>query len=259
MNVSIQNVSVSFDRRPALVDASLEIPRKSIVGILGPSGSGKTTLIRCIAGLLRPQAGHVEIQGRRVPDKSLAGSIGYMAQEDSLYPDLSGAQNLRFFASLYGLRGAAAKAAMEAVFRLTRLTGEEAKRVKNYSGGMRKRLSLATALVHGPSLLILDEPTVGIDPVLRAEFWDKFRSLRAGGATLLLTTHAMDEADRCDRLALIFEGRVLAYGSPEDVRKAVGARTTEEAFLTLRARSMEEKVGAAPSAAPGAAKGDAHA
>jgi ABC-2 type transport system ATP-binding protein len=239
MNVLVRGVSVSFDRRPALVDASIEMPERSIVGLLGPSGAGKTTLIRCIVGLLRPQAGHVDIDGRRVPDKSLAPRIGYMAQEDSLYPDLSGAQNLRFFASLYGLRGAPARAAMEAVFRLTRLTGEEGKRVKNYSGGMRKRLSLATALVHTPSLLILDEPTVGIDPALRAEFWEEFRSLRAGGATLLLTTHVMDEADRCDLLALIFEGRVLAFGTPAEVRRGVGAATTEEAFLTLRARSLE--------------------
>lgn len=239
MNVSVKGVSVSFDRRPALVDASLEIAEGSIVGLLGPSGAGKTTLIRCMVGLLRPQSGHVDISGHRVPDKSLAAKIGYMAQEDALYPDLSGEQNLRFFASLYGLRGAPARAALASVFRLTRLTGEESKKVKNYSGGMRKRLSLAAALVHAPSLLILDEPTVGIDPVLRAEFWEKFRSLRANGATLLLTTHAMDEADRCDRLALIFEGRVLAFGTPDEVRRSVGAATTEEAFLALRARSLE--------------------
>jgi ABC-2 type transport system ATP-binding protein len=164
-----------------------------------------------------------------------------MAQEDALYPDLSGLQNIRFFASLYGLRGARAREAIRAVFRLTRLEGEENKKVKNYSGGMRKRLSLAVALVHGPSLLILDEPTVGIDPVLRAEFWEKFTALRDGGSTLLLTTHAMDEADRCDRLALIFEGSLLAYDTPDGVRRAVQARTTEEAFLTLRNRSIAAK------------------
>ncbi len=237
MNVSVRDVSVTFDRRPALVDAALEIPDRAIVGLLGPSGAGKTTLIRCIAGLLRPQSGWVDIAGRRVPDKSLAASIGYMAQEDALYPDLTGMQNLRFFASLYGLRGTASREAIAAVFRLTRLTGEEDKKVRNYSGGMRKRLSLAAALVHSPRLLILDEPTIGIDPVLRAEFWDEFRYLRSSGVTLLLTTHVMDEADRCDRLALIFEGRLLAYGTPDEVRGATGTRTTEEAFLALRARS----------------------
>jgi ABC-2 type transport system ATP-binding protein len=241
VNVFVKRVSVAFDRRPALVDASLDITQGSIVGLLGPSGAGKTTLIRCVVGLQRPQSGHVEIDGRKVPDKSLAAKIGYMAQEDALYPDLSGEQNLRFFASLYGLRGMPARAALETVFRLTRLTGEERKKVKNYSGGMRKRLSLAAALVHGPSLLILDEPTVGIDPVLRAEFWEKFRSLRNDGATLLLTTHVMDEADRCDKLALIFEGKVLAFGTPEEVRRGVGAATTEEAFLALRTRSLVDK------------------
>jgi ABC-2 type transport system ATP-binding protein len=241
MNVSVRGVTVSFGGRPALSDASLEVPPGSIVGLLGPSGAGKTTLIRCIAGLLSPRKGTVSIAGRRVPDRSLARGIGYMAQEDALYPDLTGLQNLRFFASLYGLRGAPARAAMSAVFRLTRLEGEEGKAVRNYSGGMRKRLSLAVALVHNPSLLILDEPTVGIDPALRAEFWDEFRRLRDAGATLLLTTHVMDESDRCDRLALVFEGRLLAYDSPAAIRESLGVATTEEAFLMLRARSMAEK------------------
>jgi ABC-2 type transport system ATP-binding protein len=241
MDVSVRGVSVSFNGRPALQDASLEIRPGSIVGLLGPSGAGKTTLIRCIAGLLAPQKGSVSIAGRRVPDRTLARGIGYMAQEDALYPDLTGLQNLRFFTSLYGLRGRPAREAMASVFRLTRLEGEEGKPVRNYSGGMRKRLSLAVALVHSPALLILDEPTVGIDPVLRAEFWDEFRRLRDGGATLLLTTHVMDESDRCDRLALVFEGRVLAYDAPQAIRGSLGVATTEEAFLALRTRSLEDK------------------
>ncbi len=238
MDVTVSGLTVTYDGTPALREASLSVPHGSIVGILGPSGSGKTTLIKCIVGLLRPARGEVRVAGRRVPDKSLARSVGYMAQEDALYPDLTGQQNLRFFSSLYGLRGPAAAAAISSVFRLTRLTGHESKRVKNYSGGMRKRLSLAAALVHGPSLLVLDEPTVGIDPVLRAEFWDEFRRLRDAGATILLTTHVMDEADRCDRLALVFEGRVLAYDTPAGVCRAVGASTTEESFLALRAQSL---------------------
>jgi ABC-2 type transport system ATP-binding protein len=241
MSVSVRGVTVTFDHSPALQEASLEVPRGSIVGILGPSGSGKTTLIRCIAGLLRPGAGEVWIAGRKVPDRSQATQIGYMAQEDGLYPDLTGFQNLRFFTSLYGMRGAAARAAIDSVFQLTRLSGHESKRVKNYSGGMKKRLSLAIALVHAPSLLILDEPTVGIDPVLRAEFWEEFRRLRDAGATILLSTHVMDEADRCDRLALIFEGRVLAYDTPAGVSRSVGTKSTEEAFLALRARSLTDK------------------
>jgi ABC-2 type transport system ATP-binding protein len=240
MNVSVSGLSVSFDGKPALVDASMEVPSGSIVGLLGPSGAGKTTLIRCIAGLLMPRSGTVHVGSCRVPDRSLARSMGYMAQEDSLYPDLTGLQNIRFFASLYGLRGPRAQEAVHSVFRLTRLEGEEHKKVKHYSGGMRKRLSLAVSLVHGPTLLILDEPTIGIDPVLRAEFWEEFRRLRAAGATLLLTTHVMDEADRCDRLALIFEGRLLAYDTPAGVRQAVGAASTEEAFLALRARSSAQ-------------------
>jgi ABC-2 type transport system ATP-binding protein len=240
MNVAVKDVSVTFDKRPALRNASLAVPAGRIVGLLGPSGAGKTTLIRCIAGLLRPQGGSIEIAHHAVPDRGLARDIGYMAQEDALYPDLTGVQNLRFFSSLYGLRGAPAREAIAGVFRLTRLNGEENKKVKNYSGGMRKRLSLAAALVHGPSLLILDEPTVGIDPVLRAEFWEEFRALRDAGATLLLTTHVMDEADRCDMLAMVFEGRVLAYDTPAAIRASVGVNTTEEAFLALRARSFAD-------------------
>ncbi|HET6487502.1 MAG TPA: ABC transporter ATP-binding protein, partial [Spirochaetia bacterium] len=177
----------------------------------------------------------------------ISRSVGYMAQDDALYPDLSGAQNLRFFAALYGLRGAASRAAMARVFALTRLQGEETKRVRHYSGGMRKRLSLAAALLHEPPILILDEPTIGIDPVLRAEFWDEFRRLRAAGSTLLLSTHVMDEADRCDLLALIFDGRLLAYGTPAEIRASVGAGTTEDAFLALRARSAEPQPSGTPS------------
>ena len=246
MSVSVRGVTVTFDHSPALQEASLEVPRGSIVGILGPSGSGKTTLIRCIAGLLRPGAGEVWIAGRKVPDRSQATQIGYMAQEDGLYPDLTGFQNLRFFTSLYGMRGAAARAAIDSVFQLTRLSGHESKRVKNYSGGMKKRLSLAIALVHAPSLLILDEPTVGIDPVLRAEFWEEFRRLRDAGATKAVWSESsgypvMDEADRCDRLALIVEGRVLAYDTPAGVSRSVGTKSTEEAFLALRARSLTDK------------------
>jgi len=237
MGVKVAALSHRFDKETVLRDVSMEIPAGSIVGLLGPSGSGKTTLIRCMIGLLRPTAGSVEIGGLRVPHRSLPAGLGYMAQADALYEDLTGLQNLRFFGSLYGLRGRAARERIGYVLDLTLLRGHEKKRVARYSGGMKKRLSLAIALLHEPRLLVLDEPTIGIDPVLRAQFWDEFRLLRAAGRTLVLTTHVMDEAARCDRLGMIFEGRLLAYATPGEILERTGTGSVEEAFLALRRAS----------------------
>lgn len=235
--IEVRGLTVTFGHRAALSSVDLELPGNSIIGLIGPSGSGKTTLIRCIAGLLRPNSGSIHIAGHRVPDRSLSGMTGYMPQESGLYLDLTGIQNLSFFAALHGLRGKEAAEAIRQVFRLTELEGEERKRVSNYSGGMKKRLSLAAALLNQPPLLILDEPTVGVDPVLRAEFWEEFRRLTRAESTVLVSTHVMDEADRCDYLVMVFEGEVLAIGSPEAIRRGTQAATTEEAFLALRMRS----------------------
>ena len=237
IDIAIEGLTVRFGKRPALLDVSLRLPGRSIIGLVGPSGSGKTTLIRCIAGILRPDAGRIRVGGTSVPDRSLCALTGYMPQESALYLDLTGLQNLRFFASLYGLRGSAAADAIRRVFRLTELEGEERKRVANYSGGMKKRLSLAAALLNQPPILILDEPTVGVDPVLRAEFWEEFHRLRDANSTVLVSTHVMDEADRCDYLAMVFEGDILAFGTPEAIRREAGATTTEEAFLRFRLQS----------------------
>jgi ABC-2 type transport system ATP-binding protein len=237
MTVQVTALSHRFDKETVLRDVDMEIPSGLIVGLLGPSGSGKTTLIRCMIGLLKPTAGTVQIGGRLVPDRSLPPDLGYMAQSDALYEDLSGLENLRFFGSLYGLRGRAAREGIDRVLALTLLAGHERKRVRHYSGGMRKRLSLAIALLHEPRLLVLDEPTIGIDPVLRAQFWGEFQRLKAAGRTLVLTTHVMDEAARCDRLGMIFEGRLLAYGTPREIMERTGAGSVEEAFLALRRAS----------------------
>jgi len=237
MTVKVTALSHRFDRETVLRDVDMEIPAGLIVGLLGPSGSGKTTLIRCMIGLLKPTAGRVEIGGRLVPDGDMPRNLGYMAQSDALYEDLSGLENLRFFGSLYGLRGRAARERIDGVLALTLLAGHERKRVRHYSGGMRKRLSLAIALLHEPRLLVLDEPTIGIDPVLRAQFWGEFQRLKAAGRTLVLTTHVMDEAARCDRLGMIFEGRLLAYGTPREIMERTGTGSVEEAFLALRRAS----------------------
>jgi ABC-2 type transport system ATP-binding protein len=225
--IAASALSVRFGSFVALDGIDLDIKRGKILGLLGPSGSGKTTLIRCLAGLHAQSSGQLR---RRAP----APRLGYMAQSDALYEDLSGYRNLEYFAAFQGIRGSAAKTKIAAVLELSGLSGHERKLVRHYSGGMRKRLSLAIALVHEPELLILDEPTVGIDPLLRARFWDEFRRLRDSGVTILLSSHAMDEAERCDELALIFDGKLLALDSPRGLTARLGVNSVEEAFLSLR-------------------------
>jgi ABC-2 type transport system ATP-binding protein len=221
----------------ALDRLSIDIPKGKIVGILGPSGSGKTTLLRCLADLQKPSSGKIEWVGAAPGAKTAKGrakGLGYMAQSDALYEDLNGRENLSYFASLQGLRGAERRKKIDEVLGLTELRGDAKKLVRHYSGGMKKRLSLAAALAHDPDFLMLDEPTVGIDPLLRANFWAEFSRLRDQGKTILLSTHAMDEAERCDLIALIFDGRLLAYGSPAEVMERLGASSVEGAFIRLR-------------------------
>jgi ABC-2 type transport system ATP-binding protein len=221
----------------ALDGLSIDIPKGKIVGVLGPSGSGKTTLLRCLANLQKPSSGTVEWIGSAPGARTAAGrtkGIGYMAQSDALYDDLNGRENLAYFAGLQGISGIERKRRIDAVLALTLLAPDARKLVRHYSGGMKKRLSLAAALVHDPDFLILDEPTVGIDPLLRASFWQEFARLRGLGKTILLSTHAMDEAERCDLIALIFDGRLLAYASPKEVMEKLGAASVEAAFIKLR-------------------------
>jgi ABC-2 type transport system ATP-binding protein len=235
--IRIEDLDHSFGKQKALIGVNMEIPKGKIVGLLGPSGSGKTTLIRCVVGLLRQTKGTVTVSGKKAQDPSLAREIGYMAQFDALYDDLTGLQNLEFFGTLYGYQRKSLNERIESVLALTLLKGHEGKQVKNYSGGMKKRLSLAITLLHEPSLLILDEPTIGIDPVLRAEFWAEFYRLRDSGCTIVLTTHVMDEAAKCDMLGMIFEGKLLMYASPRKIMENTGTASIEEAFLDLRKKS----------------------
>jgi ABC-2 type transport system ATP-binding protein len=232
--LAIENLSKRFGRQVALDAVSIDIPGGGIVGILGPSGSGKTTLLRCIAGLLKPDSGGISAGGLEPGSRELKSSMGYMAQADALYGDLSGMENLSYFASLAGLKGEEKKARIEWALEFTGLAADAGKATRDYSGGMKKRLSLAIALLHDPELLILDEPTVGIDPLLRARFWEEFKRQGARGKTILVSTHVMDEAERCDLLALIFDGRLLAYDSPERIKTEQGAASVEEAFLNIR-------------------------
>jgi ABC-2 type transport system ATP-binding protein len=229
--VSIQNVTKVFGKQTVLQEINLEIHKGEIFGLLGPSGAGKTTLVKQLIGLDLPTNGEVDLFGKRMPSLDLIQGVGYMSQSDALYTELSAKENLEFFATLYGLKGKERKKRIDEVMEIVQLTEHLNKLVSQYSGGMKRRLSLAAALLHEPDLLILDEPTVGIDPVLRQSIWDSFYELKNKGKTLIVTTHVMDEAEKCDRLGLIRDGHLIAVGTPSELKFQTNAATIEEAFL----------------------------
>jgi ABC-2 type transport system ATP-binding protein len=229
--VNIAGVSESFGDVKALNGVDLQVRRGEIYGLLGPNGAGKTTLIRLICGLLEAQAGKVTVLGQKMPNVAVLRHIGYMTQQAALYPSISVEENVRFFAAING-----AEEGVKEALELVQLYERRKSVVATLSGGMRQRCSLACALVHRPELLLFDEPTVGIDPQLRVQFWDYFRRLAAGGTTLIVSSHVMDEADRCERLGLIQYGRLLAEGTPADIRSQGGSQNLEEAFLALAGR-----------------------
>ena len=219
----------------------LDVPTGQVVGLLGPSGSGKTTLMRSIVGVQENVSGTLEVLGLPAGSPALRPRVGYVTQAASVYVDLTVTENLVYFAALAGLRGAAAHAAVAEAVAAVDLGGHERQQVESLSGGERSRVSLAAALVGDPELLVLDEPTVGLDPVLRRDLWNLFHRLAAGGRTLLVSSHVMDEATRCDRLLLMRAGGLVADTAPDDLLAQTGAPDAERAFLTLidRARSAE--------------------
>ena len=232
--VDVDNVVKSFGALRALDGVTLRIRQGEIYGLLGPNGSGKTTLIRAIVGLVAPESGTVTVLGHMMPNLDILGSVGYMTQQAALYSDLSVEENLRFFAAISG-----ADANVTEVLKTVDLEQRRHSVVATLSGGMRQRCSLACALVHRPRLLLLDEPTVGVDPQLRVQFWDHFRDMAAAGTTIIVSSHVMDEAERCQRLGLIRFGKVLGEGTPNEVRAAAGTNSLEEAFLKLSGRESE--------------------
>jgi ABC-2 type transport system ATP-binding protein len=227
--VDVEGVRKNFGGLRALDGVNLHIKTGEIYGLLGPNGAGKTTLIRSIVGLVAPDAGSVTVLGRRMPDVDNLRNVGYMTQQAALYPGLSVEENLEFFAAING----AAEQGVTDALKLVRLDDRRKSVVATLSGGLRQRCSLACALVHKPKLLLLDEPTVGVDPQLRVQFWDDFRRMAESGTTIIVSTHVMDEAERCQRLGLMQYGRVLAEGSPNEVRATTGTNNLEEAFLKL--------------------------
>jgi ABC-2 type transport system ATP-binding protein len=236
---SMRGVRKRFGKIRALDGFDLELRRGEVLGMIGPSGAGKTSAAKVLVGLLRPDSGEAEVFGCAMPSRGVLSRVGYMAQSDALFDDLSARTNLAYFAALQGMRAAETRRRAAELLDYMDLAPDADRPVRGYSGGMRKRLSLAIALVHSPELLVLDEPTVGMDPRLRARMWERFRELAGGGVAVAVTTHVMDEAERCDRLALVFEGRSIASGSPAALRESHGVSSLEELFLAASAEAAE--------------------
>jgi ABC-2 type transport system ATP-binding protein len=225
-----------FGDARALDGLDLTVRKGESFGLLGPNGSGKTTFIRMVAGLVRPTSGSLTVLGHPVPAQAdkVRPRIGYMTQLQALYGDLSVWENIQFFARIFGLDDRKTRdLRCDEVLDLVDLKDRKSSLTANLSGGMKQRLSLACALIHNPDLLLLDEPTVGVDPELRQTFWGYFRSLSERGVTIVISSHVMDEADRCDRLGLIRAGKLLAVGTPAEIRQQGGSTNLEQAFLTL--------------------------
>lgn len=237
--VDINHLRVIRGKRPALHDFSVRIARGSITGLLGPSGCGKTTLIRCIVGTQLVAAGTVSVLGQPAGSAALRRRVGYMPQDPTIYNDLRILDNVRYFAALYGFEAQAADEAIERVG----LTDHRTAYCGNLSGGQRTRASLACALVCRPELLVLDEPTVGLDPVLRADLWEQFTNLAHGGTTLLVSSHVMDEADHCGDLLLMRDGHLVAHTTPTQLREDTGCTSLEDAFLSIIRRSTMRQAG----------------
>lgn len=231
MDIKVCDLNKSFDKNQVLYGIDFSIKSGDIVCLLGPSGSGKTTLIRCLIGAIKAEKGQICYDDIVVPNLKLMKRIGFMSQNDALYDDLTGENNLRFFGELYKLDKISLKKRITEVLQIVDLTDDSKKFVRNYSGGMKKRLSLATALLHEPDVLLLDEPTVGIDPVLRRNIWDQFKNIKATGKTIIVSTHVMDEVTECDKAALIYNGRLISYDTVENLLSKTQSGKVEELFF----------------------------
>ena len=227
--VAVRDLRVRRGGRPVLPGISLEVASGRVTGLLGPSGSGKTTLMRAIVGVQIVESGEVTVLGLPGGSPELRLRVGYVTQAPSVYGDLTVRENLAYFGRI--LRAPPER--VEEALATVALEGRADQIVRTMSGGERSRVSLASALLGRPDLLVLDEPTVGLDPVLRRDLWRTFHALAEGGATLLVSSHVMDEAERCHDLVLLRDGRVVASGSPDELRRRTGRENLEQAFLVL--------------------------
>lgn len=227
--IEISDLSVTIDDQPILRDITVNLPEGHIIGLLGPSGAGKTTLIRTLVGRQRITGGSARLLGLPAGSPALRRQIGYMTQAVSIYPDLTVRENLRYFATMAGQP----KKAADHLIKQVELNDHAGQLARQLSGGQRSRVSLAIALLGEPKILVLDEPTVGVDPVLRQQLWELFGRLAKQGTTLLISSHVMDEAGRCQDLLLIRDGQLLAYDTPDGLCAKTGTKTVEESFIKL--------------------------
>jgi ABC-2 type transport system ATP-binding protein len=231
----------TFGSFVAVEGLDLEIHRGDVFGLLGPNGSGKTTTIRMLCGLLDPTSGSASVAGFDVTQdpERVKRSIGYMSQKYGLYDDLSVVENIRFYATVYGLKGQTRSQRIEELLDELHLRKRADQRAGTLSGGWKQRLALATATAHRPPVLFLDEPTAGVDPASRREFWERIHAMAGAGTTILVTTHYMDEASQCKRLAFLSRGQLIAVGTPAEVERHFGQPTIEDVFIQLQRRDEE--------------------
>ena len=229
--LTMQHLEKRFGDQKVLQAVDLTVAPGEIVGLIGPSGAGKSTVIKIALGMLTADAGNTAIMQTQMPNRELLGHIGYMAQDDALYMTLSARENLRFFGRMKGVARAELPEAIAHVAAVVDLTADLDKRVAGFSGGMKRRLSLAIALLGNPELLILDEPTVGIDPALRRSIWRELGKIRTAGRGILITTHVMSEAEQVDKVALLMAGKVIACASPQQLEADYGVDSIEAVFL----------------------------
>lgn len=240
--ISLNQIVKKFGKQTVLQDVNFQVPSGRIIGLIGPSGAGKSTIIKIILGMETPDSGQTRIFNQIMPNRKLLGKIGYMAQSDALYEQLTGQENLQFYADMKGIKKDQAQVQIKNVAQVVDLTNNLGKRVSGYSGGMKRRLSLAIALLGFNQILILDEPTVGVDPALRRKIWWELQNLRNQGMTILVTTHVMDEAELTDDVALLLGGQIIAYNDPYSLKQQYQVNSIEDVFLKAEAQQNENNI-----------------
>jgi len=244
--IQVEHLRKEFGKLVAVDDVNLQVEEGKIYGILGPNGAGKSTTIRMLCGVITPTSGKAWVNGLDVYKESekIKTQIGYMSQKFSLYEDLTVIENLKFFASIYGIGGKERDERIEQLIFMAGITGREHQLTKTLSGGWKQRLALGCSLIHKPRILVLDEPTAGVDPVARRVFWELIYKLAAQGITILVTTHYMDEAESCDEVSFVFNGQILAQGTPQNLIDKNGVQNLEDVFI----KYVEESTGQSVSA-----------
>lgn len=234
---SLHGAGKKFFFNQVLTDISLKVQSGEILGLIGPSGSGKTTCIRCMLGMEDLTEGEARVLNEKMPKRKVLDKIGYMGQETALYETLTAHENMVFFGRLKNLKGEELKKEIDKNLKLVELENTAGKTVSKFSGGMKRRLSLAITLLGSPGFIVLDEPTVGIDPKLRLSVWQQLRELADSGAGIIVTTHVMSEAEKCDRVALLVEGKIFAQGTPKELMTEFKAASIEEVFINMEVDS----------------------